>query len=152
MISFNFSFRLTLFPFFLIGALRHSLQDRLSKGSSGRSRDEIYLKLRTSTGKPIIKLYVSASFYAGIMGLNPFVLFLNSTAPPLKLIDLPGLDQRIVDDKMVSRHMLSCPKFKFQIRVCFFVASYPSLSFDGGGYVYFYLFLRSMVVFEAFSL
>lgn len=24
------------------------------------------------------------------------------TAPPLKLIDLPGLDQRIVDDKMVS--------------------------------------------------
>ena len=36
------------------GALRHSLQDRLSKGASsgsGRSRsDEIYLKLRTSTG------------------------------------------------------------------------------------------------------
>lgn len=30
-------------------ALRHSLQDRLSKGSSGKSRDEIYLKLRTST-------------------------------------------------------------------------------------------------------
>jgi dynamin GTPase len=53
-------------------ALRHSLQDRLSKGASGRGRDEIYLKLRTST------------------------------APPLKLIDLPGLDQRIVDDSMVS--------------------------------------------------
>lgn len=33
-----------------LGALRHSLQDRLSKGSSGNSRDEIYLKLRTSTG------------------------------------------------------------------------------------------------------
>lgn len=32
-----------------IGALRHSLQDRLSK-ASGKSRDEIYLKLRTSTG------------------------------------------------------------------------------------------------------
>jgi hypothetical protein len=34
------------------GALRHSLQDRLSKATgSGRSRtDEIYLKLRTSTG------------------------------------------------------------------------------------------------------
>lgn len=31
------------------GALRHSLQDRLSK-SSGKIRDEIYLKLRTSTG------------------------------------------------------------------------------------------------------
>ncbi|XP_021287616.1 dynamin-2A-like [Herrania umbratica] len=53
-------------------ALRHSLQDRLSKGSSGKNRDEIYLKLRTST------------------------------APPLKLIDLPGLDQRIMDDSMVS--------------------------------------------------
>lgn len=32
-----------------IGALRHSLQDRLSKGSRGQG-DEIYLKLRTSTG------------------------------------------------------------------------------------------------------
>ncbi|KAJ0086627.1 hypothetical protein Patl1_07139 [Pistacia atlantica] len=31
-------------------ALRHSLQDRLSKSASGKSRDEIYLKLRTSTG------------------------------------------------------------------------------------------------------
>lgn len=56
-------------------ALRHSLQDRLSKGSSGRSRDEIYLKLRTST------------------------------APPLKLIDLPGLDQRIMDDSMISEYV-----------------------------------------------
>ncbi|KAL1334402.1 hypothetical protein HN51_063324 [Arachis hypogaea] len=56
-------------------ALRHSLQDRLSKGSSGRSRDEIYLKLRTST------------------------------APPLKLIDLPGLDQRIMDDKAISEYV-----------------------------------------------
>ncbi|KAA3468442.1 dynamin-2A-like [Gossypium australe] len=53
-------------------ALRHSLQDRLSKSSSGRNRDEIYLKLRTST------------------------------APPLKLIDLPGLDQRIMDESMIS--------------------------------------------------
>lgn len=40
---------------FTVGALRHSLQERLSKGagvhSSGRTRaDEIYLKLRTSTG------------------------------------------------------------------------------------------------------
>ncbi|KAG2710089.1 hypothetical protein I3760_04G008800 [Carya illinoinensis] len=55
-------------------ALRHSLQDRLSKGSSGKSRDEIYLKLRTST------------------------------APPLKLVDLPGLDQRIMDDSLVSEY------------------------------------------------
>ncbi|PKI74925.1 hypothetical protein CRG98_004697, partial [Punica granatum] len=55
-------------------ALRHSLQDRLSKGLSGRSRDEIHLKLRTST------------------------------APPLKLIDLPGLDQRFMDDSMISEY------------------------------------------------
>ncbi|KAK8559247.1 hypothetical protein V6N12_042528 [Hibiscus sabdariffa] len=53
-------------------ALRHSLQDRLSKSSSGKGRDEIYLKLRTST------------------------------APPLKLIDLPGLDQRVMDESVVS--------------------------------------------------
>ncbi|XAR49308.1 Dynamin GTPase [Bertholletia excelsa] len=50
-------------------ALRHSLQDRLSK-SSGKSRDEIYLKLRTST------------------------------APPLKLIDLPGVDKGSFDDAL----------------------------------------------------
>ncbi|XVF86155.1 hypothetical protein PTKIN_Ptkin18bG0017400 [Pterospermum kingtungense] len=56
-------------------SLRHSLQDRLSKGSSGRSRDEIYLRLRTST------------------------------APPLKLIDLPGLEQRIVDDSLLSEYV-----------------------------------------------
>uniref|UniRef100_A0A803MMF7 dynamin GTPase n=1 Tax=Chenopodium quinoa TaxID=63459 RepID=A0A803MMF7_CHEQI len=67
-------------------ALRHSLQDRLSKGSSGKTRDEIYLKLRTSTG------YVY---------LWPLLL----VAPPLKLIDLPGLDQRIVDDSMVSDYV-----------------------------------------------
>ncbi|KAB5512480.1 hypothetical protein DKX38_029508 [Salix brachista] len=53
-------------------ALRHSLQDRLSKGTTGQIRDEIYLKLRTST------------------------------APSLKLIDLPGLDQRVVDESMVG--------------------------------------------------
>ncbi|XP_057542851.1 dynamin-2B-like isoform X1 [Amaranthus tricolor] len=56
-------------------ALRHSLQDRLSKGSSGKSRDEINLKLRTSA------------------------------APPLKLIDLPGFEQRIVDDSMISEYV-----------------------------------------------
>lgn len=38
----------------VVGAIRHSLQDKLSKGSPGRSRDEIYLKLRTSTGWPLI--------------------------------------------------------------------------------------------------
>ncbi|KAJ6852194.1 dynamin-2A-like [Iris pallida] len=57
-------------------ALRHSLQDRLSKAAAvgaGRGRaDEIYLKLRTST------------------------------APPLKLIDLPGLDQRAMDESTIS--------------------------------------------------
>ncbi|XP_059313461.1 dynamin-2A-like [Lycium ferocissimum] len=50
-------------------ALRHSLQDRLSKISS-KSRDEIYLKLRTST------------------------------APPLKLVDLPGVDKGHLDDAL----------------------------------------------------
>ncbi|KAL7205692.1 hypothetical protein ACSBR2_018589 [Camellia fascicularis] len=50
-------------------ALRHSLQDRLSK-SSGKSRDEIFLRLRTST------------------------------APPLKLIDLPGVDKGSFDDSL----------------------------------------------------
>ncbi|XP_071725567.1 dynamin-2A-like [Rutidosis leptorrhynchoides] len=48
-------------------ALRHSLQDRLSKISS-KSRDEIYLKLKTST------------------------------APPLKLVDLPGVDKGNLDE------------------------------------------------------
>ncbi|KAL8237454.1 hypothetical protein R6Q59_018535 [Mikania micrantha] len=50
-------------------ALRHSLQDRLSKISS-KSRDEIYLKLKTST------------------------------SPPLKLIDLPGVDKGNLDDSL----------------------------------------------------
>ncbi|CAM8999406.1 unnamed protein product [Rhodiola kirilowii] len=53
-------------------ALRRSLQDRLSKGTSGRGRDEIYLKLRMSS------------------------------APPLKLVDLPGLEQRGMDDSVIS--------------------------------------------------
>ncbi|KAK4788234.1 hypothetical protein SAY86_019553 [Trapa natans] len=56
-------------------AIRHSLQDRLSKGSSGRSKDEIYLKLRTST------------------------------SPPLKLIDLPGLDQRFMDESTIGEYV-----------------------------------------------
>ncbi|KAI7731363.1 hypothetical protein M8C21_025557 [Ambrosia artemisiifolia] len=50
-------------------ALRRSLQDRLSKISS-KSRDEIYLKLKTST------------------------------APPLKLIDLPGVEKGNLDDSL----------------------------------------------------
>ncbi|KAJ3707569.1 hypothetical protein LUZ61_011274 [Rhynchospora tenuis] len=57
-------------------ALRRSLQERLSKGS-GTSRgrsDEIYLKLSTST------------------------------APPLKLIDLPGLDQRAMDESVFGEY------------------------------------------------
>lgn len=52
-------------------ALRHSLQDRLSKISS-KSRDEIYLKLKTST------------------------------APPLKLVDLPGVDKGNLDDSLTQ--------------------------------------------------
>ncbi|KAJ9557305.1 LOW QUALITY PROTEIN: hypothetical protein OSB04_011919 [Centaurea solstitialis] len=50
-------------------ALRHSLQDRLSKISS-KSRDEIYLKLKTST------------------------------APSLKLVDLPGVEKGNLDDSL----------------------------------------------------
>ncbi|KAK9286770.1 hypothetical protein L1049_015174 [Liquidambar formosana] len=53
----------------------YTISDRLRKGSTGNIRDEIYLKLRTST------------------------------APPLKLIDLPGLDQRIMDDSMISDYV-----------------------------------------------
>ncbi|KAK6945538.1 Pleckstrin homology domain [Dillenia turbinata] len=56
-------------------ALRHSLQERLSKVSSGTGHDEIYLKLRTST------------------------------APSLKLIDLPGLEQRVMDDSLISEYV-----------------------------------------------
>ncbi|KAI4342229.1 hypothetical protein MLD38_026876 [Melastoma candidum] len=61
-------------------ALRHSLQDRLSKGSSGRRRDEIHLRLHTSTAR-------------------------TSTAPPLNLIDLPGLDQRFMDDSAIGEYV-----------------------------------------------
>ncbi|KAI9076357.1 hypothetical protein K1719_041672 [Acacia pycnantha] len=56
-------------------ALRRSLQDRLSKDYSGKGRDEIYLKLCTST------------------------------APPLKLVDLPGLDQHIMNELIVSEYL-----------------------------------------------
>ncbi|WVZ92904.1 hypothetical protein U9M48_038937 [Paspalum notatum var. saurae] len=57
-------------------SLRHSLQDRLSKAAtSGKGRsDEINVKLCTST------------------------------APPLKLIDLPGIDQRSMDESMVGSY------------------------------------------------
>ncbi|GJN03534.1 hypothetical protein PR202_ga20989 [Eleusine coracana subsp. coracana] len=58
------------------GSLRRSLQDRLSKvGSSGTGRpDEISVKLGTCT------------------------------APPLKLIDLPGIDQQSMDELMISNY------------------------------------------------
>ncbi|KAJ1268475.1 hypothetical protein BS78_07G138300 [Paspalum vaginatum] len=57
-------------------SLRHSLQDTLSKAAtSGKGRsDEINVKLCTST------------------------------APPLKLIDLPGIDQRGMDESMVGSY------------------------------------------------
>lgn len=50
---------LTFLCFICAGALRHSLEDRLSKISS-KSRDEIYLKLRTSTGEHA-RLFLSAN-------------------------------------------------------------------------------------------
>jgi hypothetical protein len=46
------------------GALRRSLQDRLSKGVTDNIRDEIYLKLRTSTGSFIINTVYSCLIYA----------------------------------------------------------------------------------------
>jgi dynamin 1/3 len=53
-IELDYFLTLTFFSLWCAGALRHSLQDRLSKGASGGSgrgrADEIYLKLRTSTG------------------------------------------------------------------------------------------------------
>ena len=53
---------------------------------------------------------------------NGFALFLS--APPLKLIDLPGLEQRIVDESMVS-----CSKFRlyFGLLICrnMHIAYYP---------------------------
>jgi hypothetical protein len=54
----------------LLGALRHSLQDRLSKGSSGKRSDEIYLKLRTGTGKSFITLCLSPFLYASHTIIN----------------------------------------------------------------------------------
>ncbi|GAA0144020.1 membrane traffic protein [Lithospermum erythrorhizon] len=50
-------------------SIRHTLQGRLSK-ISGKSRDEIYIDLRTSTG------------------------------PPLKLVDLPGVEKGNLDDSL----------------------------------------------------
>ncbi|CAL5012566.1 unnamed protein product [Urochloa decumbens] len=57
-------------------SLRHSLQDRLSKAaSSGKGRsDEINVKLCTST------------------------------APALKLVDLPGIDHRSMDESMIGNY------------------------------------------------
>ncbi|XP_047074701.1 dynamin-2A-like [Lolium rigidum] len=59
-------------------SLRHSLQDRLTKaGSSAKGRsDEINVKLSTST------------------------------APPLKLIDLPGIDQRSMDESAIGNSVV----------------------------------------------
>ncbi|KAF6142203.1 hypothetical protein GIB67_037121 [Kingdonia uniflora] len=72
-------------------ALRHSLQDRLSKSGSSKGRaDEIYLKLRTSTGCTILGFPANTIFFS---------------APPLKLIDLPGLDQRTMDDALISDYV-----------------------------------------------
>ncbi|XP_066331416.1 dynamin-2A-like isoform X2 [Miscanthus floridulus] len=55
-------------------SLRHSLQDRLSEASGKGRSDEITVKLCTST------------------------------APPLKLIDIPGVDQRSKDESMISNY------------------------------------------------
>lgn len=50
-------------------------------------------------------LLFSFSFFIYVLAWIHLALFMTgffvSTAPPLKLIDLPGLDQRIMDDKLV---------------------------------------------------
>lgn len=66
LLQFGFFWSINIFDMlmgFTLGALRHSLQERLSKGagvhSSGKIRaDEIYLKLRTSTGKILILTFL----------------------------------------------------------------------------------------------
>ena len=45
--------------------------------------------------------HVLHSFFINDGFFFSFLVFLHTSAPPLKLIDLPGLDQRIVDDSMV---------------------------------------------------
>lgn len=54
------------------GALRHSLQDRLSKSSSGKGRDQIYLKLRTSTGLLICFSYLTIFRLCNLIELYSF--------------------------------------------------------------------------------
>lgn len=54
------------------GALRRSLQDRLSKSSSGKGRDQIYLKLRTSTGLLICFSYLTIFRLCNLIELYSF--------------------------------------------------------------------------------
>ena len=59
----------------IAGALRHSLQDRLSKGASGKTRDEIYLKLRTNTGWEcwILGIFLLSLVFQGIGLLSNWI-------------------------------------------------------------------------------
>lgn len=54
--------------------------------------------------------------------LMVFFLGLDFAAPPLKLIDLPGLDQRIMDDSLV--------------RVCLIFLDLDALNIDVSHYIF----------------
>ena len=57
-----------------------------------------------------------------------------SPAPPLKLIDLPGLDQRIMDDSMVSGCKWSSLQFRILAECIFFGSLLILLVVDGALY------------------
>ena len=58
------------------GALRRSLQDRLSKSSSGKGRDQIYLKLRTSTGLLMSDDLFYLPYYLQVMQFDRVIIHL----------------------------------------------------------------------------
>lgn len=58
------------------GALRRSLQDRLSKSSTGKGRDQIYLKLRTSTGLLMSDDLFYLPYYLQVMQFDRVIIHL----------------------------------------------------------------------------
>lgn len=121
-----------------VGDVRHSLQGRLKNASASRGRtDGIRLTLRSSTGEWQISivfvsfapLYITFYFLhllylcilCSLSGLNIesldiIVLLSCCPAPPLKLIDLPGLDSRSSsDDSPVSKIPLQFSPFQFEM-------------------------------------
>ncbi|CAJ2649307.1 dynamin-2A-like isoform X2 [Trifolium pratense] len=83
----------------------------LPTGENGATRAPISIELNRDTSlttKSIILQMDNKSQQVSASGLRHSLqdrLSKGSSAPPLKLIDLPGLDQRIVDDKMISEYV-----------------------------------------------